>query len=84
MSNPTVIAPSAVHRRGAYFTGVEHLEATGLLLGPTFTISAWLRINGYSNIFSVSRRTNAAEGAEDFINFGDTEENKLYFTYSDG
>jgi hypothetical protein len=78
-------APIPLHRRGLQFDGTSYLNIDALHLTTTFTISAWVRIDGNSNIFSISR-TGAdidSENEENLLNFGDTED-KLYFSYSEG
>lgn len=81
----TTTAPIPLYRRGLQFDGSRYLNIEGLQLPSTFTISAWVRITGNSNIFSISRTGGDidTEKEEDLLNFGDTED-KLYFSYAEG
>ena len=72
-----------LHKRGMYFDGSKYLTVENLCLNTVFTIQAWIRVDGNSNIFSISRTGVDTEGEEQFLNFGDTG-NNLNFYYHDG
>ena len=86
---PTSIesTPQVAYSRGGWFSGSEYLLAPDLMLSHSFTIEAWVRVSGNSNIFSISRTgakvDSTAAGEENFRNFNDTAD-QIEFTYSDG
>ena len=79
--------PMVAYSRGGWFSGSEYLVSPDLMLSHSFTIQAWVRVSGNSNIFSVSRTGAEIDPAEaneeNFINFGDTAD-QIYFTYAQG
>jgi hypothetical protein len=71
-----------LHRRGLQFDGTKYLNVTGLTFSSTFSITAWIRVDGNSNIFSISRTDPAIDTAEEenVLNFGDVGD-RIYFSY---
>ena len=63
--------PIPIYLRGLYFDGVDdYLTINNLVLSSDFTLTMWIRANGGTTLFSISRASYRFETDEDIMMFG--------------